>query len=69
MKTLTKRQIERQDFVDNKIFELLQIFLPPSKTMKWDIEAIGAIRDAIQEQIVDKQKLMSEMQFYPYIKT
>jgi tRNA uridine 5-carbamoylmethylation protein Kti12 len=69
MKTLTKRQIERQDFVDNEIFELLQKFLPPSKTMKWDIEAIGAIRDAIQEQIVDKQKLMGEVQFYPYIKT
>ena len=69
MKTLTKRQVERQDFVDNEIFELLQKLLPPSKTMKWDIEAIGAIRDAIREQIVDKQKLMSESQFYPYIKT
>jgi tRNA uridine 5-carbamoylmethylation protein Kti12 len=69
MKTLTKRQIERQDFVDNEIFEFLQKFLPPSKTMQWDIEVIGAIRDAIQEQIVDKQKLMSEAQFYPYINT
>ena len=69
MKTLTKLQIERQDFVDNEIFELLQKFLPPLKTMNWDIEVIGAIRDAIQEQIVDKQKLMSEVQFYPYIKT
>ena len=68
MKTLTERQTERQDFVDNEIFELLQRLLPPSRTVKWDIEVIGAIRDAIQEQIVDKQKLMSEMQFYPYIK-
>ena len=68
MKTLTKRQIERQDFVDNKIFGFLQEFLPPSKEMKWDIEAIGAVRDAIQEQIVDKQKVMSAGKFYPYIK-
>ncbi len=69
MKTLTKRQIERQDFVDSEIFELLQKFLPTSKTMEWDIEVIGAIRDAVQEQIVYKQKLISEIQFYPYIKT
>ena len=69
MKTLTKLQIERQDFVDSEIFELLQKFLPPSKTMEWDIEAIATIRDVIQEQIVDKQELMSEVQFYPYIRT
>ena len=69
MKRLTKRQIDRQDFVDNEIFDLMQKCLPPSKTMEWDIEVIGAIRDAMKEQIVDKQKLMSEAQFYPYIKT
>jgi len=65
---LTKQQIKRQDFVDNNIFELLQRFLPQSKTMKWDIEAIGAVRDAIREQIVNKQKVMSEERFYPYLK-
>jgi len=65
---LTKQQIRRQDFVDNNIFELLQRFLPQSKTMKWDIEAIGAVRDAIREQIVNKQKVMSEERFYPYLK-
>ena len=69
MRRLTNRQTERQDFVDNEIFELLQKCLPPSKTMKWDIEIIGAIRDAMKEQIVDKQNLMSEAQFYPYIRT
>ncbi len=55
-------------FVDNQIFELLQNFLPPSKKIEWDIEVIGTVRDAIQEQIVYKQKIMSEGQFYPYIK-
>ena len=68
MDKLTKQQIEKQDFVDNNIFELLQRFLPQPKTMKWDIEAIGAVRDSIQEQIVDRQKAMSEDQFYPYLK-
>lgn len=68
MAKLTKQKINRQDFVDNEIFELLQKFLPQSKTMKWDIEAIGTVRDAIRERIVDKQKAMSEDQFYPYLK-
>ena len=68
MKTLTKQQIERQDFVDNKIFGFLQEFLPPSKEMKWDIEVIGAVRDVIQAQIVDEQRAMSAGKFYPYIK-
>ncbi|HLA25664.1 MAG TPA: hypothetical protein VJ028_00700 [Patescibacteria group bacterium] len=67
MTKLTKQQIERQDFVDNQFFELIEEFLPPSKQIDWDIETIGAIRDAIGKQIVDK-KCMSEMQFYPYIK-
>lgn len=67
MKTFTKHQIKRQDFVDNQIFELIQKLLPPSKQIDWDIEAISTVRDAIGEQIVDK-KLMSEMQFYPYLK-
>lgn len=65
---LTKKQIERQDYVDNQIFELIQKLLPPSKKMNWDIEVIGIVRGTIQEQIVDKQKLMNEAQFYPYLK-
>ncbi len=62
---LTKKQIERQDYVDNQIFELIQKLLPPSKKINWDIEVIGDVRDTIQKQIVDNQKLMSERQFYP----
>lgn len=65
MVKLTRQQIERQDFVDNHIFELMQKLLPPPKQIQWDIEVIGAIRDAMQKQIVDKRKLMSEAKFYP----
>lgn len=64
---LTKQQIERQDFVDNHIFELLQKLLPATKNIDWDIEVIGAVRDVISTQIVDK-KLMKEKDFYPYLK-
>lgn len=66
MTKLTKQQISRQDFVDNQIFESIQKLFPPSKQLDWDIEIIGVIRDAISHQLADK-KLMSEMQFYPYL--
>ncbi len=65
---LTKKQIERQDFVDNQIFELIQKFAPSSKKISWNIETIGTIRDAIGKQIIDK-KFMNEIKFYPYLRT
>lgn len=65
MLKLTKKQIERQDFVDNQIFKLIQEILPPQKRISWNIEVIGAIRDAIQKQIVNKKKMMSKIEFYP----
>jgi len=65
---LTRQQVERQDFVDNQIFELLQKLFSSSKRIDWDIEIIGAVRDAVREKIVGKQKLMSEARFYPYLK-
>ncbi|HLA26041.1 MAG TPA: hypothetical protein VJ028_02680 [Patescibacteria group bacterium] len=68
MTRLTEKQIERQDFVDNQIFELMQKLLPASKTIGWDIEAIGEIRDAIRAQIVNKKRIINEAQFYPYLK-
>ena len=64
---LVKQQIERQDFVDNVIFELMQKLVPALKKLEWDIEIIGAVRDAIGERIIDK-KFMSEKDFYPYLK-
>ncbi len=65
MSELTKKQIERQDFVDNQIFELMQKLLPTSEQIDWDIEVIGAVRDVAREQIVNNQKLASEAKFYP----
>jgi len=68
MRTLTKQEIERQDFVDNKIFELIQEILPESKKIDWDIEIIAAVRDAMRMQVVEEKKILSEQKFYPYIK-
>lgn len=47
---LTEKQIERQDFVDNSIFDLIQELNISSKKIDWDIEFISAIRDIIQDR-------------------
>ena len=67
MKPLTKQQLERQDFVDNGIFELIQKLLPANKQLEWDIEVIGAVRDVIQNEVA-KKKFMNKRQFYPFLK-
>ncbi len=38
---LTNKQIKRQDFVDNRIFELIQKLNPSQIEINWDIEIIG----------------------------
>lgn len=64
---LTDEQIERQDFVDNAIYHLVNELIPSDKEMDWDIEVIGNIRDTIQSNLVEKG-LCIEQDFYPYIK-
>jgi hypothetical protein len=63
---LNKKQIERQDYVDNTIFELLQSLNPTDNEFDWNIEMIADIRDTIQCHIIEKTKC-SEQEFYPYI--
>jgi hypothetical protein len=63
---LNKKQIERQDFVDNSIFELLQALNPTDKEFDWDIEMIADVRDGIQYYMIQKTNC-SEQEFYPYI--
>ena len=60
---LSKKQIERQDFVDNSIFKLLQTLNPTDKCFDWDIEIIADIRDKVQHHIINKTNC-SEQSFY-----
>lgn len=64
---LTDAQINRQDFVDNAIFALLED-LAQSKTVKWDIGDIADIRDMVFEVLHD-QTGVDGMEFYPYVET
>ena len=62
---LTAQQIERQDFVDNAIFTLINKLIPSGKEMDWNIEVIGEVRDVIQSKLVEN-RLCTEQEFYPY---
>ena len=66
MKELSKAQIERQDFVDNVIFNMIQELNPVSKEIVWDMEMIGSIRDVISLSFQEKG-ICDEQEFYPYI--
>lgn len=68
MPQLSKKQIERQDYVDNQVYVLIQNLLPTGKHIDWNIEMIGSVRDAIFEQLADRKVVVNEMSFYPYLK-
>lgn len=55
----------RQDFVDNKVYELINTLLPKSRQIDWDIEVIGNIRDSIYNEVSRKVNGVNERRFYP----
>jgi hypothetical protein len=65
MKNFTEDQINCQDFVDNEIYDLVKRLIPKSREIEWDIEMIADIRDTIQHWLVDKYKIVDELEFYP----
>jgi len=65
MGIISEEQLKRQDFVDNEIYELVKRLLPSSKEIGWDIEMIGDIRDTISYWLVDRYKVLDELEFYP----
>jgi len=67
MDELTRNQIIRQDFVDNSIYDLINLIKPTSKPIDWNIELIGVVRDSLKSVIVDRLYICNEMEFYPFI--
>jgi len=39
--------------------------IPSTREIEWDIETIADIRDTIQHGLVDKYKIVDELEFYP----
>lgn len=67
MKELTRQQLYRQDYVDNRVFELVQSLNPSGEEIEWDIEMIGEIRDSVEEWLVERLAITDSMSFYPYV--
>ncbi len=65
MEIFSGDQIRRQDFVDNEIYDLVKRLVPSKRTIEWNIEMIGDIRDTIQQWLVDHYKIVDELEFYP----
>ena len=63
---MTEREkIQRQDFVDNTIYDMIVELNPSAKEIKWDIKAISEIRDVLINYFVEELKLCTEDDFYP----
>lgn len=65
MEIFSEKQIKRQDFVDNEIYDLVKRLIPSAGEIEWDIEMIADIRDTIQHWLVDHYKIADELEFYP----
>jgi hypothetical protein len=65
MQNLSEEQLKRQDFGDSQIYNLVKRLHPSTRVTDWDIEMIGDIRDTIQHWLVDKYKVVEELEFYP----
>lgn len=65
---MSQKEIDRQDYVDNAIHNLIQDLCPidSKEGIEWDIENIASVREEIEAVLVRKLKLCTEMQFYPY---
>lgn len=65
---LTDAQLERQDFVDSQIFDVLNNLNTTNVELDWDIEMIAEVRDCIQAWLLDKTAIDTD-EFYPSIAT
>jgi len=63
---LTKTQIKRQDFVDNKIQQLIEDLNPSENEIKWNIEYISEIREILRLIYTEKLQICNENSFYPF---
>jgi hypothetical protein len=64
---LTNKHIERQDFVDNEIQDLIVKLNPTNIKIDWDIENIADIRETLRKLFTTKLNLCTELEFYPFI--
>ena len=58
---MTERdKIERWDFVDNTIYDMIIELNPSTKEIEWDIKPISEIREVLINYLVEELKLCTE---------
>ncbi len=67
MEDLEPDQIKQQDFVDNEIFDLICRLNPTNEPIEWNIQMISDVRLALEDWLIHKLNLTTEMEFYPFL--
>jgi len=62
---LTDAQIDRIDYVHNTIYEMLCDLA--GQEIEWDMHFVEQITDLAEQLICKEQKLMTDMEFCPYV--
>lgn len=65
MAELTRNEINRQDYVDNSIYQLITQLNTTDKPIEWNIEMISEIRDVVSTWLVDNLEICKSNEFYP----
>jgi len=61
----TNKQIDRQDLVDNAIFDLINDLNPSQEKIEWNITMISDARMVIENWLVHNLKVCTHTEFYP----
>jgi len=64
-KEFSKKELERQDFIDNSIMELINKVNPSDIKIRYDGHIVYKIREALIEVFTKDLELCTETAFYP----
>ena len=68
MEELTQSQLDRQDMVDNAIYQLfLELNPNQGKQIDWDIHWISEVREVMERVFVHELAVCDDLTFYPYL--
>ena len=63
---MTEREkLERWDFVDNTIYDMIVELNPSKQELKWNIKPISEVRELLINYFVEELKICTEDDFYP----
>jgi DNA polymerase sigma len=61
----SRKELDRQDLVDNSIMELIKNVNPTAEEIKYDDHFVSKIRLALEDVFTNDLRLCTESEFYP----